>query len=62
MCSSVGCPVDIFVVTARGEHFYREARLTDPGWEPDPTGRHQYRYFDGAAWTDHVADGDAAVD
>ena len=25
-------------------------------WQPDPTGRHQYRYFDGARWTDHVAD------
>jgi uncharacterized RDD family membrane protein YckC len=26
-------------------------------WHPDPTGRHQYRYWDGARWTDHVADG-----
>ena len=26
------------------------------GWHADPTRRHQYRYFDGAAWTDHVAD------
>lgn len=25
-------------------------------WHPDPTGRHQFRYWDGAAWTDHVAD------
>jgi hypothetical protein len=25
-------------------------------WQPDPTGRHQYRYFDGARWTNHVAD------
>ena len=26
------------------------------GWLPDPNGRHQHRYFDGQAWTDHVAD------
>ncbi|WP_208109587.1 DUF2510 domain-containing protein [Microbacterium sp. BK668] len=23
-------------------------------WHPDPTGRHEKRYWDGAAWTDHV--------
>jgi hypothetical protein len=26
-------------------------------WYPDPTGRHQQRYWDGARWTDNVADG-----
>jgi hypothetical protein len=26
-----------------------------PGWWPDPTARHQYRYFDGTAWTEHVS-------
>ena len=25
-------------------------------WYPDPTGRHQHRYWDGTAWTDQVAD------
>ena len=25
-------------------------------WLTDPTGRHQLRYWDGAIWTDHVAD------
>jgi len=29
---------------------------TAPGWYPDPSGRHQIRYWDGVAWTDHVAD------
>lgn len=34
-----------------------------PAWHPDPTGRHQYRYWDGSAWTDHVSDnGGTAVD
>ena len=27
------------------------------GWLPDPTGRHQHRYWDGSTWTEHVADG-----
>jgi uncharacterized RDD family membrane protein YckC len=25
-------------------------------WYPDPTGRHQHRYWDGSRWTEHVAD------
>jgi polyhydroxyalkanoate synthesis regulator phasin len=32
-------------------------------WQPDPHGRHQYRYWDGTQWTDQVADdGVSAVD
>ena len=27
-----------------------------PMWAPDPTGRHQLRYWDGASWTDYVSD------
>jgi hypothetical protein len=30
---------------------------TPAGWYPDPTGRHQNRWFDGDDWTDSVADG-----
>jgi len=26
------------------------------GWHADPTGRHQHRFWNGAAWTDDVAD------
>ncbi len=26
-----------------------------PGWLPDPTGRFDHRYWDGSAWTHHVA-------
>jgi hypothetical protein len=32
-------------------------------WYADPSGRHQYRYWDGATWTPSVADdGQASVD
>lgn len=27
-----------------------------PGWHADPGGRHEHRYWDGARWTDDVAD------
>ncbi len=30
---------------------------TPPGWHPDPTGRHEHRFWDGASWTDQVSDG-----
>lgn len=34
-----------------------------PGWQPDPTGRHEHRFWDGTRWTDDVADrGVASVD
>jgi hypothetical protein len=26
-------------------------------WYPDPTGRHEQRYWDGTRWTDHVSTG-----
>ncbi len=29
------------------------------GWFADPSGRHQQRYWDGVAWTEHVADAGA---
>ena len=32
---------------------------TPAGWYPDPTNRHQNRWFDGSDWTDQVADGQA---
>ena len=37
---------------------------SQPGeWRPDPSGRHQHRYWDGEGWTEHVSDeGVAGVD
>jgi hypothetical protein len=31
--------------------------LGPPMWAPDPSGRHQLRFWDGRSWTDSVADG-----
>ena len=33
------------------------AEPTPAGWFTDPTGRHEHRYWDGSAWTEHVASG-----
>jgi hypothetical protein len=33
--------------------------LPPPGWYPEPSGRHQSRYWDGTTWTEHVGDGAA---
>jgi hypothetical protein len=29
--------------------------MADLGWYPDPSGRHERRFFDGVRWTEHVA-------
>lgn len=31
--------------------------MTPAGWHPDPTGRFELRYWDGATWTAHVSRG-----
>lgn len=31
--------------------------IAPAGWHPDPSGRHDHRYWDGTTWTEHVADG-----
>lgn len=39
--------------------------MTDstPGWQPDPTGKHDHRYWDGEQWTENVSDaGVASID
>jgi hypothetical protein len=28
---------------------------TPAGWFPDPAARHQFRYWDGVRWTEHVS-------
>lgn len=31
--------------------------LPEAAWYPDPSGRHELRYWDGQGWTEHVASG-----
>lgn len=31
--------------------------MTPPSWQPDPMGRHELRWWDGRAWTEHVTSG-----
>jgi hypothetical protein len=39
------------------------APASPPAWHPDPRGRHEHRWWDGARWTETVADrGVTAVD
>lgn len=33
------------------------ASQVPPSWQPDPTRRHELRYWDGTNWTEYVADG-----
>lgn len=35
--------------------------MTTPAWQPDPAGRHQYRWWNGERWTHHVADDGVAT-
>ncbi len=34
----------------------QDAPTVPSGWKADPTGRHQFRYWDGSYWTENVAD------
>lgn len=45
------------VVPARGSTTTQNSYPATPGqWAPDPTGRHQLRWFDGSRWTSSVSD------
>ena len=34
--------------------------MTEAGWQPDPLGQHEFRYWDGNQWTEHVSNGGVA--
>jgi hypothetical protein len=38
------------------EQHHDEQRTATPGWYADPTRQHQFRFFDGTAWTDQASD------
>lgn len=40
-----------------------ETEIRPRGWHRDPTGRHEFREWDGHRWTEHVSDaGRASID
>jgi hypothetical protein len=41
----------------RSKHRPAPRPPTRPAWYPDPSGRHERRYWDGAQWTENVLDG-----
>ncbi len=41
---------------AADPRFGTPATTGGAGWHPDPHGQHDHRYWDGSAWTEHVAD------
>ena len=45
----------------RNPELSREVAPPPPGWYTDPLGRHEVRYWDGAAWTANAARGGVAV-
>ncbi len=54
---AAGCRPGAEVTSTNAEGGFEMSQPNDrAGWHPDPTGHHEHRYFDGAAWTDHVAD------
>jgi hypothetical protein len=38
-----------------GSHPYSTSAWIPPGWHPDPSGVHYWRWWDGYGWTDHVS-------
>ncbi len=55
--------VIVVVLTRRSGRSGRTGTPPAAGWHPDPTRRHQLRYWDGASWSDQVADqGQQATD
>jgi hypothetical protein len=48
-------------VSARGDNGFRGGLRDEPrpgGWRPDPSGRHEFRLWDGTSWCAYVRDGD----
>jgi hypothetical protein len=48
----LGCPR----VRRRTKDSLDPKSLPPAGWHPDPSGRHETRYWNGAVWTEYVAD------
>jgi uncharacterized protein DUF2510 len=49
--------VALVVLSAMGRTSKPAPPCVPPVWAPDPTSRHELRYWDGSLWTGHVSDG-----
>jgi hypothetical protein len=47
----------VILLVAGLRELLRSTGASRPSWHPDPTGRHQRRFWDGREWSDRVADG-----
>ncbi len=34
--------------------------VSPPGWHPDPSGQHRWRWWDGSSWSSHTSEGGSA--
>lgn len=53
---SVGPAQGAPVVLTRAPWAVAPPPASPGGWHADPAGRHEQRYYDGQAWTEHVVD------
>jgi hypothetical protein len=50
----IGIIIGALIPSRRPPGFRQLTPAPERGWWPDPTGRFDYRYFDGRHWTHHV--------
>jgi hypothetical protein len=53
--STPATPTSLSPVAPEPAPSYSAANATPAGWYADPSGRYELRYWDGSAWTEHVA-------
>ena len=46
------------VVKRAAAQYPEPGDVDEAAWHPDPSGRHERRYWDGLRWTQHVVDGE----
>ncbi len=56
-------PPDPHLITTLNGYLRRPSSPAPPGWHQDPTSRNELRYWNGAAWTESVANkGQPSID
>lgn len=54
--AGAGAGAGMVAATGSGPGGYPTERPVAAQWYPDPSGRHQLRYWEGSEWTPHVSD------